>query len=536
MTADPTGPVPPQVLALDLGTSGMKAALVAADGTVTGWASRGVDLVVLPDGGVEQRPEDWWEALVAVTADLGGDHPRHLRAVTTVCCSAQGEGTIPMGRDRSGELVPLHDCILWMDMRGEPHLRRQFGGRPSHRGISVPRLVRWLRLTGGVPSFTGKDPAAHMLWVRDEMPEVYERTEVFLNVLDYVNHRLCGRVAATVDSILTSWLTDNRDPGSVRYHDGLVADSGIDRDKLPAIIGCTEVLGPLTTRAAEDLGLAADVLVVAGAIDTTAAAVGAGTTGMNQPHLYLGTSSWIAAHVPRKKTDVRHGIASVPCAIPDRYLLTALQATAGGNLTWVRDQVLGHDDPLVEADDAGRFFEASDVIVPGVPAGANGVVYTPWIWGERAPVEDPDLRAGLFNVALHNNRSDILRAIFEGIAYNTRWLLEPVNAFMGEPATSIALAGGGARSAAWSQIFADVLGTEVRRLADPVAVNARGAGWIGAVGTGEVAFTDLPDLVTVERTFEPDPAHRSVYDEGFATFLDLHKRLAPVYKRLARRH
>jgi len=524
--------VEPQVLSLDLGTSGMKAALVAADGTVTGWAERGVPLHVLPGGGAEQDPYDWWNALAEVVADLARAHPDHVRAVTTICSSTQGEGTIPV--DAAGE--PLTRCVTWLDMRGAAHLRKQFGGFPAMDGIAVRRIARWLRLTGGMPSPTGKDPAAHMLLIRDEWPDVYDRTATFLNVLDWINLKLTGRTVATVDSILTSWVTDNRKPGEVRYSPALVAASGIDRDKFPPIVACTEVIGELSPEAAAHLGLPPSIRVVAGAIDNTAAAVGAGTVGDNEPHLYLGTSSWIAAHVRKKKTDVFAQIASVPCAVPDRYLMTALQATAGANLTWLRDKVVEFDDPIVSAGhvtrDEGSIFDAFDRILPTVPPGANGVLYTPWLYGERAPVDDPKLRAGFFNISLDTNRSDLLRAVFEGVAFNTRWLTGAVDRFLGEKVTSLVITGGGARSDSWCQIFADVLGVEIRRDARPVAVNARGAGWIGAVGAGLVTFSDIGGLARNDHCFEPDATTHAAYEDVFGVYKMLHKQLAPVYRKL----
>ncbi|GGM59376.1 carbohydrate kinase [Micromonospora sonchi] len=525
---------PPQVLAIDLGTSAMKAALVAADGTVTGWAERPVPLRVLPGGGAEQDPLAWWTALGEVTVELGRAHPEQLRAVGTVCASTQGEGTIAV--DAAGE--PLTPCISWLDMRGAAHLRRQFGGFPAYQGMSLRRIARWLRLTGGMPSPTGKDPAAHMLFVRDSMPQVYARTAAFLNVLDWINLKLTGRAVATVDSILTSWVTDNRRPGAIRYSPALVADCGIDADKLPPIVACTDVIGTLTPAAAAHLGLPASVRVVAGAIDTTAAAIGAGTTGDNDPHLYVGTSSWIAAHVPRKKTDISAGIASVPCAIGDRYLMTALQATAGANLTWLRDKIVEYDDPLLGAGqvsrDEGTIFDAFDTIIPTVPPGAGGVLYTPWLYGERAPVDDANLRAGFLNISLDTTRSELLRAVFEGVALNTRWLADAVDRFLGAPVTSLAITGGGALSDSWCQIFADVLGVEIRRDAQPLAVNARGAGWIGAAGTGLLTFADVPGLMRTDQVFAPNPTHRATYDEIFDVYRQLHRRLAPVYRRLNR--
>lgn len=523
--------VPPQVLAIDLGTSGMKAALVAADGTVTGWASRGVPLHVLPGGGAEQDPLAWWAALAEVVAELGRSHPDHLRAVTVVCSSTQGEGTIAV--DAGG--APLTRCISWLDMRGASALRRQFGGFPAYGGMSVLAIARWLRLTGGMPSVTGKDPAAHMLLVRDTMPEVYARTAAFLNVLDWINLRLTGRTVATVDSILTSWVTDNRDVSDIRYDPGLVAASGIDRDKFPPIVRCAEVLGTLTPAAAAHLGLPETVQVVAGAIDNTAAAIGAGTVRDGEAHLYLGTSSWIAAHVPAKKTDALSGIASVPCALPDRYLMTALQATAGANLTWLRDKIVEFDDPLVSAGHVTRdetgIFDAFDKIIPSVPAGAGGVLYFPWLYGERVPVDDLSLRAAFLNISLDTNRSHLLRAVFEGVALNTRWMLAPVNRFLGTPLRTLVITGGAARSRSWCQIFADVLGLEIRRAADPVHVNARGAGWIGAVGAGLLAFADISEMSRNDVVFGPG-ADAAGYDEIFADYTYAHKRLAPLYRRL----
>ena len=191
-------------------------------------------------------------------------------------------------------------------------------------------------------------------------------------------------------------------------------------------------------------------------------------------HLYIGTSSWMSAHVPYKKTDIVSSLASVPCAIPDRYLLTALQATAGGNLTFLRDNILYHKDELLQEAAVPDIFKVLDQIAERPPAGSNGVIYTPWIWGERAPVDERTLRAGLYNLSLRSNREDIIRAFLEGIAYNTRWLLAPVEKFMHRKVERINIVGGGAQSDVWCQIFADIMNVEIRQVEDPVYANARG--------------------------------------------------------------
>jgi xylulokinase len=518
----------PIILSVDLGTSGMKVALITVSGKVLGWEAEPVKLYVTPDGGAEQSPDEWWGAFLSAAKRLLARDLAEVRAIRAVCCSTQGEGTVPVDRDGNA----LMNCILWMDMRGAPYLRKQFGGLLNLDGIDLFRILRWVRLTGGMPSSTGKDPAAHMLLIRDRFPEVYARTYKFLNVLDFLNLRLTGRFAATYDSILTSWVTDQRDPQSVHYDPGLVRDCGVDSAKLPEIVPCTAVLGPLKADVAEALGLPADVQVVAGAIDNTAAAIGAGAVEDYAMHLYIGTSSWMTAHVPYKKTDIASSLASVPCAVPGRYLLTALQATAGGNLTFLRDNVIYHKDELLQEADVPDIFKVLDQIAMRVPAGSNGVLYTPWIWGERAPVDDRHLRAGLYNISLHNTREDIIRAFLEGIAFNTRWLLQPVEKFLGRKVPSINIVGGGAQSDVWCQIFADVMNVEIRQVSDPIYANARGAAWIGAVGLGEISFSDVPKLVEFKRSYAPQSANRGIYDERFAVFKDVYQQMKSVYKRL----
>jgi xylulokinase len=518
----------PTILSVDLGTSGMKVALITVSGKVLGWEAEPVQLYVTPDGGAEQSPDEWWGVFLSTAKRLLARGLVEVGAIRAVCCSTQGEGTVPVDKDGNA----LMNCILWMDMRGAPYLRKQFGGLLNLGGIDLFRILRWVRLTGGMPSPTGKDPAAHMLLIRERFPEVYARTYKFLNVLDFLNLRLTGRFAATYDSILTSWVTDQRDPQAVHYDPGLVRDCGLDSAKLPEIVPCTAVLGPLQADVAAALGLSTDVQVVAGAIDNTAAAIGAGAVEDYAMHLYIGTSSWMTAHVPFKKTDIASSLASVPCAVPGRYLLTALQATAGGNLTFLRDNVIYHKDELLQEADVPDIFKVLDQIAMRVPAGSNGVLYTPWIWGERAPVDDRHLRAGLYNISLHNHREDIIRAFLEGIAFNTRWLLRPVEKFLGRKVHSINIVGGGAQSDVWCQIFADVMNVEIRQVSDPIYANARGAAWIAAVGLGEISFSDVPRLVEFKRTYAPQSVHRSTYDERFAVFTDVYQQMKNIYKRL----
>jgi xylulokinase len=514
------------ILAIDLGTSGMKVALISVSGNVLGWEAEPVRLILTPDGGAEQSPEEWWQAFLSAAGRLMKKNQG--ANVIAVCASTQGEGTVAVDKDGNA----LGNAILWMDMRGAANLKKQIGGLINIDGAGISNVLRFVRLTGGMPSLTGKDPAAHMLFIRDTMPEVYKKTHKFLNVLDYINLRLTGEFVASFDSIVTSWVTDNRNPDAIHYDDSLIRSLGIDREKLPEVVACTKVIGNLRSDVADALGLSSNVKVVAGAIDNTAAAIGAGAVNDYALHLYIGTSSWMAAHVPFKKTDVASSLASIPCAVPGRYLLTALQATAGGNLTFLRDNIIYHKDELLQEADVPDIFKVLDQIANRVPAGANGVMYTPWIWGERAPVDDKTLRAGLYNLSLNSTREDIIRAFLEGIAYNTRWLLSPIEKFMGRKVNSINIVGGGAQSDVWCQIFADVMNMEIKQVADPIYANARGAAWIAAVGLGEIKYGDIPELIQFRKAYQPKVENRAVYESRFEVFKQIYKQMKSIYHSL----
>jgi xylulokinase len=518
------------ILAIDLGTSGCKAALVSLAGTVVGWEFEPVETLLFPNGGAEQDPHAWWRALLCTAKKLVAQRLVTAEQIVAVCCSTQGECTVPV--DADGQ--PLMNAILWMDARGAPHLPRLTGGPIRIAGYHPWRLWRWIRLTGGAPSLAGKDPAAHMLYIKHEHPAVYARTHKFLNALDYLNLRLTGRCVATADSILTSWVTDNRDPANVCYSDELLRRCGIPREQFPELVKCTDVIGTVRPEVAAAIGLPADVPVVAGAIDNTAAAVGAGAVRDYEAHLYLGTSSWLAAHVPFKKTDIASALASVPCAVPGRYLLTALQATAGGNLGFLRDQILYHKDELLQEEKLPDVYKLMDHIAARTPAGSNGVIYLPWIYGERAPVDDATVRAAFFNLSLENTRADLIRAVLEGVALNTRWLLQPFEKFLGRRLDAIRLIGGGATSDVWCQIFADVLDRPIRQMADPIQANVRGAAFIATAGLGLLTFDDIPARIEHRRDYHPTVGHRDVYDRHFDAFVRLYRRNAPIYRRLNR--
>lgn len=516
------------VLAIDLGTSGCKAAIVDLAGTVKAWEFREIDTLLLPGGGAEQDPAAWWDAITMACKAVVERNAVPSNTICAICANTQGEGTLPV--DENG--TPLCNAILWMDARGEPYLKDRMRGVINVSGFALSKILRYIRLTGGAPSMTGKDGAGHMLYLKDACPDIFARTHKFLNVLDYVNFKLTGRFMAAHDSILTSWVTDNRNLDHVTLDQKLCDYLGVPMEKFPEPVPSTKVIGEVNGEFARAVGLPDGVPVVAGSIDVSAAAVGSGAIEDNDPHLYLGTSNWIAAHVAKKKTDIGSAIASVPCALPNKYLMIALQATAGGNLTFLRDNVLFHNDELLQHAPPADVYKIFDRLAASSPPGSRGVLYTPWIYGERAPVEDRSIRAGFHNISLDHNRPDLVRAMLEGIALNARWLMKPVEKFLGQPCQRMTLVGGGANSDVWCQIFADILGCPVRQTANPIEVNVRGSAYMAGAALGKISFNDVPNLVQTKAVYEPQLENRAVYDLHFREFQNLYRATRGITKRL----
>jgi len=515
------------VLAIDLGTSGPKVAVVTLDAEVLGWQTRPTRLALSEGGGAEQDPQDWWQAIVAAARAVL-EQTGAAERVVAVAVTSQWAGTVVV--DERGE--PLRPAIIWADSRGARHVAEVCSGLIRVQGYGARKLARWLRLTGGAPSLAGKEPVAHLAWLRHNEPEVLERAAKILEPKDWLNFKLTGEFVATYDSIAVHWATDNRDIHNVRYDPTLLEWIGLPRAKLPELRGATEIIGTLTRAAAEALGLTTAVEVVGGTPDLHSAAIGSGAVRDGEAHIYVGTSSWINCHVPFKKTDIVHNIASLPSPLPGRYFAAAAQETAGACFEHLRDSILFADDGLGTGTIPDDFWTRVEALARTAPPGSNGLVFTPWLYGERSPVADHTIRAGFHNLSLRTGRPEWLRSVYEGVAFNTRWLMGYLERFVGKRCDPIRFIGGGASSRLWCQIMADVLDREILQVVEPRACNARGAGLLASLARGHLTVEDIPGRVGIAERFVPTAANRGVYDEMFAVFLALYRKNAGIYRRL----
>jgi len=505
-------------LAIDLGTGGSKLAAVHENGTILASAFRSIDTILTDDGGNEQDTAQWWHGIVDATAEVLaaiGD----IGDCSGIGITGQWASTVPVTADGSA----AGNCLLWSDHRGGRWSRKIAGGSVHVAGYGPVKIAQWLRLAGGAPNPNGADPTGHAQFLQHNRRDVYAASRTLLEPLDYIGLRLTGRAAATPASMVAAWLTDNRAGAPIEYNDTLVSLAKRDPSKLPELLPTGSVLGTLLPEVAATLGLAAGTPVVCGVPDLHTAAIGAGAVADYAGHIAISTTAWVSAPVPFKKTDVTRQMASVPGVRAGSYLIANNHETGGAALRWLRDEVMD-----------GRSYDNLTAEAATAPSGSNGVIFCPWLRGERSPVSDENLRASFLNVSIGVSRADLVRAVLEGVAYNARWLLEATEKFAGRPLDGLRVLGGGAVSELWCQIHADVIGRPIQQVADPMNVNVRGAAWFAALHLGHLSLDDIASRAPTAKTFTPvaanTAAHRRLYDE----FVRLAGAQRSMYRRLNR--
>ncbi len=517
------------VLAVDLGTGGPKVGFVSVAGQVAWqdhvpYATRWLD-----GGGAVQDAGEWWTIITDAVRKVlaNGDVPADR--VVAVCITGQWASTVPVDADG----VPVGECIMWQDHRGIRLARQRIGGPVA--GYDPRALAAWVRKTAGIPG--GNDPVGHMLNLATNYPDVAAAARWYLEPVDYLAMRFTGVAAASHASMTAAWLTDNRHLDVLAYDDDLVGRAGVDGTKLPPLVATGSVIGPVRDDVAADLGLPPGVQVVAGVPDLHAAAIGSGALGPGEAHMALSTTSWISLPVPRKKTDVLHGMASIP-GLDGGYLLANNHDTSGLCLQWLRDNLVAPADGLFGDGDPAAdpcSFDDLTALAAGSPPGARRTIFTPWLEGERTPVADSHVRGGFHNLSLATTRADLVRAVMEGVAYNDHWLLGYVEKFVKQRLDRIRMVGGGAVSELWCQIHADVMDRTIEQVEDPLNAQLRGAAMLAGMSLGMIDRSEVRDLVGVARTFTPDPANRQVYDRLSSELPKLYSSQKKMFRRLNRR-
>jgi xylulokinase len=511
---------PQHILSIDLGTGGPKVALVADDGTIVASALRPVTTKMLGPDAAEQDPEQVWEAIVSAAKQVVREAGQPASTILGVSCASQYFSIIPI--DDVGR--PVGNMLPWMDGRGGPYAQEIYAAHPT-------AATRWIELGGMPPLPTGNDSLSHMLFLKNERPEVYEKAAKLVEPGDYVTTRLTGNCTSNACTVFAQLLTDNRDLAAVDYHEDLIRMSGIDREKLPDLVPVGTCLGSIRREIAEEIGLSTDTKVFAAVNDTHAAAIGTGVYRKGHGAINIGTTCQILAFVKEMKTDLENWILSMPSPIPDQYMVMSEVGLGGKPLEHFLTQFAFADDALANHSTADPFANVEKALA-STPAGSGGLLYLPWLAGSQSPRANASMRGGFLNISLETTRARMMRAVLEGVSFNLRWVLPAVEAFIDDEFESLHFSGGGAVSAEWSQIMADTMNRPVHQLAEPRFVNNRGTAFLAFDQLGITSLSEIEKVCRVAQTYQPRPENRDRYDQLFEQFVAAWDQNRPIFEAL----
>ena len=495
------------ILALDIGTTGTKAALIDRAGQLlaTGYA----DYPTYYNEGnvVEQEPADWWRAACAALAQIWQTAPAGVaQQVAAVSLSGQMQNLILLGAEGAvGRAILYSDCRA----QDEAALVTATIGRETLEQITGNEQ--------GAASLLAK-----WLWLQKHAPDQLAACrKILVGAHEYVGWQLHGAAGADYTTAATTGLLDLRHN---QWSFALLTRLGLDADKLPGLHAATSIVGEVTTTAAAATGIPAGTPVLRGAGDLAATTVGVGAGEPGRLYGYLGTSGWIATSLDQATPNPQGGVFTLRHPDPQRYIQVAPMLTAGGNLDWFRTQVGADASP-------GSYQWINDQVAT-VPAGSRGLIYLPYLAGERSPFHDPKARGAFIGLATTWTQADMARAVMEGVAFAYRSLRDALNV---APTGSLFLVGGGAKSMIWPQILADVLGCEVHVVQAPGDAAARGAAILAGVSLGwHPGYAPGAAFFPVARIYAPDQRSSQLYDRRYTLFRTLYPHLRAVFTELAR--
>ncbi|GAB4546704.1 MAG: xylulokinase [Anaerolineae bacterium] len=496
------------ILAHDLGTTGNKATLFdAATGTASAAAFEAYQTSYPRPGWAEQDPADWWRAVRDSTQHLLADSDVAPRDIAAVSFSGMMMGALAV--DASG--TPLRPAIIWADQRATDEadfLARRCGAEQVYR--------RTGHRAGA--SYT----AAKMLWIKRHQPEVYAQAHQFLQAKDYAAYRLTGVFATDYSDASGTNLFDLDQRG---WATDIIEAVGLDPAKLPPACPSTTVIGQVTREAAAETGLLAGTPVVIGGGDGGCATVGAGSVQPGDTYNYIGSSSWIAVTSGQPLYDPRMRTFTFAHLDPALYFPTGTMQSAGGAYDWL--------ERLLRGDGAARLYDELDAAAASLEPGARGLLFLPYLIGERSPHWNPLARGVFVGLSMVHGRAEMARAVLEGVALNLKMILD---AFLEQGAEihAMRLIGGGARSSLWRQILADVYGLPILRPTLLSEATSLGAAIAGGVGIGLYPdFQVAHQLVQVEEAEQPDPARQGQYTALYDLFQRAYIALEPIFEELA---
>ena len=525
------------ILAYDIGTTGVKTCLFGVEKTIQliSSASRGYPLYIMPGGGAEQDGDDWWRGMCESTTELFTKTDIKPEQVSGISFCSQMQGLILADKDGK----PVRRPMSYMDQRSTEEIKRGIANGIQIAGANIFKLIPSLIITGAVSSSV-KDPVWKYKWVEAHEPENFARAYKWLDVKDYLICRCTGKFTMTEDSAFGTLIYDTR-RGREGWSKKMCSMFGIKTELLPEIIKSTDMVGGLTEKAAAELGLKAGTPVFGGGGDSSLIGVGSGCVNVGDTHIYSGTSGWVITVTDRQMVDVTAMIAAITGAQSGKYNYFAEMETAGKCLEWVKDHLA--------LDDIDIYFEKTHITdsyestytslyeyltetVKYVKPGAGGVIFTPWLHGNRCPFEDPNSTGMFFGIKLETEKTDLIRAALEGVFYHLRWMLECQDRKI-KTSDPVRFVGGGALSEVSCRMLADITGRTIETVASPQNVGAVGAAAVTAVGLGIIDDLErVREFIPAVSVYEPNAENHAKYEPYYQTFKKLYKTNKKLYSEI----
>lgn len=407
----------------------------------------------------------------------------------------------------------MRPAIIWMDGRASKEamdIMNKFGGK-----------VLFSKFAGA--ELSGKDALAKLLWLKENEKDIYQRMKCFLDVNGYLTYKATGMEVCehSIASTIAFDLKKND------WMNGIIKHIGLDQRKFPELVRSIDLVGGLKKKAAEKCGLIEGMPVFGGCGDMQSAAIGSGALLEGQGHICLGTSGWVG--VTTSKTPIgRNGVVTLRSGDPDKNLLLGEMETAGVCLNWIKDEFYRGEQ---KEPCGSEIYKIMDESIREIAPGSEYLIFTPWFYGERCPVSDAYVRSTFFNMSASHKREHMLRAIYEGISFNLRWIIEIIESKFNYSIPSLRVIGGCSNSDEWMQIISDITQCQIEKVKQPQMCGTFGGFSIAAVGLKIYSnFESISEKIVVEKTYIPNISNEEIYKKLYRIYKLLYYSLYKLYR------
>lgn len=518
------------VLSIDLGTSGPKISVVDEQGNILASRSGNFNTIYVQDGkGVEQDANQWWKLILQLSKEVIDESGTAQRIVAIGNC-AQYFSSVAV--DEQGN--PTHNAILWEDLRAAKYMSEKLGGFPEIEGYNVFKLLRWISSVGIPPVVWGVGPSCHMLLLKNEMPQVWERTYKVMEPSDFIAMKLTGKFQTNENTGFTYAMIKKAGWSKGSYNKKLIDLMGLDLTRFPEILPVGADLGTPTQEVISYLGISKQVKVFNGMQDTTACMLGGGGFDNLDMVIEIGTTLNTGVVVEKRTFDILNALYSVSSPVPNKYILVGEAGAGAKALNYLLEGFFRVDDSLssINAETDSHYAKIADAMAAKSPVGSNGVVFLPWIFGATFPEPDGNMRGGFINLNPENSRDDMIRAVFESYAMSFKWMLEIKEKNLMGTVKKVNFTGGGALWDTAAQICADALKIPVHVMDQPRQANTRGIAAVCFNNLGVVSFDEMKSKLKVQQVFYPQKENFAHYDRQLKVFKTLFKKMRPIFKTL----